>query len=88
MKRILMALAAGVLLAGLSPARADQPDQMAALTDPSEFEVVAVIPRNPEAKPIVSSIPVMRGNQGDAGHSDRQDIIDPRGDRLTAKPGT
>ena len=56
MRRIPTALAAGVILAGLAPAWADQP---APPSDPAEFEIIAVKPRNPDAKPVVSSISVM-----------------------------
>ena len=50
-----MALTASVFLAGFCAARADQPP---APSDPAEFEVIAVKPRNPDAKPVISGIPL------------------------------
>jgi hypothetical protein len=86
MERVLMALTASVMLASFYPAwGADSPtlpDRQAPPTDPAEFEIVAVQPRSPDAKPVLSSLP--------AGGADRQVAERPAGsDALpAAKPDT
>ena len=73
MRRTLTALAAGMILAGLAPAWADQP---APPSDPAEFEIIAVKPRNPDAKPVISSIPLTARAQAvadDVGRTGRPD---------------
>ena len=89
MKQSLMVLT-GVVLVGLGSARADQPERVAAvLTDPSEFEIVAVKPRGPDAKPVLSSIPLAdrsRNAAGDADRADHKEAAAPRGDNLAVSP--
>jgi hypothetical protein len=86
MERVLMALTAGVMLASFYPAwggeSATLPDRQAPPADPAEFEIVAVVPRSPDAKPVLSSLP--------AGGSDRQVAErSPGPDAVpVAKPGT
>ena len=78
MKRSLMMLAASVLLAG--SAWADQPERVAAAMDPSEVEIIAVQPRNPEVKPMLLSLPARDDNPdaaGTAGPDDRQPAVEP-----------
>ncbi len=82
MERVLMALTASVMLASLYPAWGAEapasPDRQAPPTDPAEFEIVAVAPRSPDAKPVLSSLP--------AGGPDRQ--VAERPAAPGAKPGT
>jgi len=84
-----MVLAASALLAG--SAQADQSERVALAMDPSEFEIIAVTPRNPEAKPILFSLPDRGGNPeavGTAGPDDRQIAVEPQRDGRAVKPGT
>jgi hypothetical protein len=60
MERVLMALTASVMLAGLYPAWGGEPataNRQAPPSDPSDVEIVAVTPRSPDAKPALSSLP-------------------------------
>ena len=58
MKRAFPALAIGLLLLGPAAIPAAATELAASLPDPDEFEVIAVAPRSPESKPVVTSLAV------------------------------
>ena len=86
MERVLMALTASVMLASFYPARGGEPaappDCQAPPADPAEFDIVAVAPRSPDVKPIVSSLPA-----GGAGQRVAERAADPDAAPVV-KPGT
>jgi hypothetical protein len=84
MKRSLIALAATLLQIGAAPAWSDQPERVAVMMAPSEFEIVAVRPRNPETRPVLSSLPAPGVDRRATG--DRQVSADRPGDGLSVMP--
>ena len=83
MERVLMALTASVMLAGFYPAWGGEPaDRQAPPADPAEFEIVAVAPRSPDVKPILSSLPADGAGQRVAERAPGPDAAP------VAKPGT
>jgi hypothetical protein len=79
MERVLMALTASVMLAAFYPAWGGEPaaaaDRQAAPADPAEFEIVAVAPRSPDAKPILSSLPAGGAGERVAEHAPGPDTV-------------
>ena len=86
MERVLMALTASVMLASFYPAWGGEPtappDRQAPPTDPAEFEIIAVAPRSPDVKPILSSLPAGGAGQRVAERPPGADAAP------VAKPGT